>query len=122
MIYLLSVHALDEANVVGDLYGVWHEVADPGAAFAVLLVGFDGREKLSFVGGGGHRAETFAFHVTSRDGLSVAFFEFWLVVEKLEVAGSAGLEKKDDAFGFWRDPFDGGGQLGAIGLRFLTEQ
>ena len=122
VIYLLGVHALDEAYVVGDLPGVRHEVADPGAAFAILLVGLDGREELSFVGGGRHRAETFAFHVTGRDGLSVAFFEFRLVVEKLEVGRTAVLEKKDDAFGFWRDSFDGGGQFGVIGLRFLTEQ
>ena len=122
MIDLLGVHALDEANVVGDLPGVRHEVADPGTAFAILLVGLDGREKLSFVGGGRHRAKPFAFHVTGRDGLSVAFFKFRFVVEKLEVGRSSVLEKKDNAFGFWRDPFDGGGQLGAIGLRFLTEQ
>ena len=111
MIDLFGVHAFNEANVVGDLARVLHEVADPGPAFAVLLVGFDGSEKLSLVSRGGHRAEALAFHVTGGNRLSVALFELRLVVEELEVGRAAILEEKDDAFGFRRDLLEGGREL-----------
>ena len=123
MVDLFGVHALDEANIVGNFSGMRHEVADPGPAFAVLFVGFDGREKLSFVSSGGHRAKPLALHITGGDGLAVALFKFRFVVEKFKVGGPTVLEKEDDAFCFRCDLFDGGRKLALVfGLRFLTKK
>ena len=103
MVDLLGVHALDEAEFVGDFGGVGHEGTDGGTGFAVLLVWLDVREDLAFVRSGGHGGKAFALHVGLRDGLAVELGELGFVVEKLEMARCSVLKKIDDALGLGGD-------------------
>lgn len=104
---LLGVHAFHEAEVVGNLCGVWHEGAHRGSGLAVFFKWLDGGEEPSFVRGGRHGGETFSFHVGIGDALAVEFLEFGFVVEKFEVRGATVLKEVNNALCLRGDFFCG---------------
>ena len=126
MIDGFSVHALYEAELVGDLGGVGHEVADPCAALAVLLEGFNRSEEELAVGIAGHGAEALVADVAFRHRGIVELLEFGFVVPEVAVGGGAVLEEVDDALGLGGDLADVGGDLfvtlGCSGEAFFTKE
>lgn len=122
MVDLFGVHAFDEAKIVGHLGGMGHQGTDCGSGLTVFCEGFDGVEKLSLAGGGGHRREAFPFHVGGRDRLAVKLGQLGFVIEKFEVAGSSVLEKVNHSFGFRGDGAGGGKDLIFGGRRIRGEK
>ena len=73
MVYLLGVHALDEADIIRRRAGMRHEITRPRTALAVLLEGLNRREHQLALRIPRHRAKTFARHKLLRHRLARAF-------------------------------------------------
>ena len=94
------MNAADDGDVVGDLRGVWEEVADPGTAGTMLFEaearGDDREAGLR----SGHAGEALAVANALGEVLVCVFDEARLVVEELHLGGATALEEIDDALGF----------------------
>ena len=100
----LGVHAAEDADLVGDVRGVRQQVAEPGAALAVLV------EIVHASGTTGKRSCCATMPVTrwppkTEAGMSWLnrSLHLGLVVEQVEVRRAAGLEQEDDAFRLRRE-------------------
>ena len=85
MVHLLSVHALDEANIIGRLAHVGHEVAHPRAALPVLLERLNRRQHQLALRISRHGAEPFALHKILRHRLAMQLLLQRLVVIQIRV-------------------------------------
>ncbi len=95
----LGVHALDEAQLVGQRGGVRHQLAHPRAAFAVLLEleRTAGERDRGLVDA--HAGEPLAAADVVGQLFAVLFVQQRLVVEQVLLRRPAALEEIDDALG-----------------------
>ena len=100
MIEVVGRDGGDEGEVVDDAGGVRQGLRHPFARLAVLPKLASRPEQLrNLLLEGAHEGEALALENRSRRVLPVVLLELRLVVEHLELAGSAGHEEVDDAFG-----------------------
>ena len=98
----VGVHALHEAQVIGDGCCMWQEVAYPGPTLSPLLEGFDGLQH-DFSGRvARHRAEALALEVILRNRFAVLSDDFGFVVKKIHMGGRPILAKINHSLGFCR--------------------
>ena len=114
MIDLVGVHRLDEAQVVGDFPQVGQPLADGRAGLAAPLeLGRAGLDELALTGGHGGQTLS-ASHGLGQFGPGQVG-EARLVVEELDLRGSARLREEDHAFGLGGEVGQGG-QSGLLRL------
>ena len=99
----LGVHRADDADLVGDLRGVRQQVADPLAALAALFERGEAFADGEIFLAGGHAGDALALADGVGQILAVDFVEPGLVVEEIDVRGTAGLEQIDDALRLGRE-------------------
>ena len=101
------LHRADDAEVIDHLLGVGQAIADPLLVVAGLVEGILGAEHFRNALDEG---EILAFEEFLRAIGAVQSGEFGFVIEKLELAGSAGHMQEDHAFGFWSE-------VGQVGIK-----
>ena len=106
MVNGVGMHALNEAYLVRDRSDMWHEVADPCAALAVLLEGFNRSEEQLTVSVASHCAEALTTDVAFRHRSVVELLEFGFVVPEVAVGWGAVLKEVDDSLGLGGDLAD----------------
>ena len=99
VIDVLGVHALDEAELVGDRARVRQEVADPGAALAALLERAQRTDDRERGLAARHRRQALRLAHRGRQVLAVHALERRLVVERVDVRDRAEHVQADHAFG-----------------------
>ena len=85
MVYLLGVHALDEADIIRRRAGMRHEITCPRTALAVLLEGLNRRKHQLALRIPRHRTEASAIHKLLRHRLPVHLFLQWLVIKQIRM-------------------------------------
>ncbi len=116
----LGVHALDEAQVVGNLGRVRQQIAQPGAALAVLLKLERRTDQRQARLVARHAGQTLLAANFGRQLGTVLFVQQRLVIEQVDLRRPAGLKQKNDPLGFRREvrPLRrGGGRLRLQQLR-----
>ena len=93
MVYLLGVHAFNEADIIRRRAGMRHEITRPRTALAVLLEGLNRREHQLALRIPRHRAKTFARHKLLGHRLPVHFFLQRLVIKQIRMRRRAVHEK-----------------------------
>jgi len=100
----LGVERFDDRDVVHDASHVWKQFAHPRAALAVLIEFEDWRGAGERSLAGGHAGDSLAISNVRRELGAVELLEGRLVVEQIDVRGTAAHEEIDDALG-------GGGEI-----------
>ena len=91
------VHAADHTNFIGDFLRVRQNVADRHARISALgEIGERSRHRQRALIAT-HRRKTLVANDRLRQGLAVALAQQWLVIERFQVRGTAGLEQIDHA-------------------------
>ena len=115
MIEGISVHRLDDGNIVGDFGEVGQQFRKFGSRLAMS------RELELWAqqrGTGIDECGAVAFHQFGRRDFAIPFGQFGFVIEEFQMAGRAGHKEKNDAFGLWWEMRQLGRQwIGAGGLR-----
>ena len=94
----LGVHALDDAELVGDGLDPGQQIADPRALFAAAFAGFQGRHHGIRGLAAGHSGEPLRTLHAGRKLLAGVLVKHRFVVEEVHVREPAALEQAEHAF------------------------
>ena len=95
----LGMHAAQDAKLIGDLGGIRQAIAQPLPALAVLLEFVHRGSDRKAILIGDHASDALASKDRRGDVLIETIPDEGLVVEQVDLRGSAGLKKKNDALG-----------------------